>query len=183
VTEGDAMNLNLPVLKTNRLLLRRLNESDALQLFQIRGNEFLNRHIDVQIEKTVEQTVKYIEKINTGISDSKWLLWGVEEMKTHQLIGTVSLWQFEDNFTVCELGYVTHPDFQGLGYTKEALQAVLTYGFNQMKLLQVSAYTEKGNSESNFLLLSLGFEYVKTMEEEGFYKKRTFHMNMYKKNH
>ena len=177
------MELKLQTLETERLLLRKLKETDYLDLFEIRSDESLNRHIDVQIEKTIDQTLKYIDKINVGIVDSKWLLWGVEEKLTHHLIGTVSLWQFKDDYKVCEIGYVTQTKYHGKGYTKEAIEAVLTYGFQKLKLKQINAYTEIQNEPSNLMLQRLGFVYLETIEEEGFHKKRTFHMNVYKKSH
>lgn len=63
---------------------------------------------------------------------------------------------------------------------KEALLAVVEYGFKDMKLKALEAYTEENNIKSIKLLDSCNFIEVNRVDDEGVFNKRVYHMIVYR---
>ena len=70
------------------------------------------------------------------------------------MIGTISLWKFSEDKKTAEVGYDLNPVFHNKGIMTEALNCVLKYGFTQLQLDKIEAYTHKENQASRKLLLS-----------------------------
>ena len=69
------------------------------------------------------------------------------------MIGNICLWNLSEDCKTAELGYDLIPEYQGEGIMDEAVKAVLHFGFNQLKLELVEAFTSKQNESSKKLLL------------------------------
>ena len=86
--------------------------------------------------------------------------------KNHNLIGGVNL------NNICygaaryaSLGYWLDKDYEGQGYMRESIAAIIDYAFNTLELRRLNAACLIDNNRSVRLLQSLGFE------EEGLAKK------------
>jgi ribosomal-protein-alanine N-acetyltransferase len=178
--EGDFMKLLFQNLDTSRLTLRKLMIEDIEDLFIVRSNEEMNLFIDNVTDTSIEQTKKYIETMNFGLADSKWLIWGIVDNESSKLIGTISLWNFHDDPLSCELGYGILPSYQRRGLMSEAIQKIVQYAFNTMPIRYISAFTEEKNIPSIELLKKCGFRYVDTIEEIGYKKPQVFRMHIFR---
>ena len=56
------------------------------------------------------------------------------------------------------MGYDLKPTFQGKGIMSEALNSIVEYGFNELKLERIEAFTNKQNEHSVKLLERNGFK-------------------------
>lgn len=173
--------LPFPNIDTPRLLLRRLRREDARDMFQMRSDPRMHEHTDTSPDHTLEETLLYIDKMNRGVEEGRWVIWAMEHKGTGAVIGTVSIWNFDRGRNSGELGYGIIPAFQGQGLMKEALLAVTDYGFTHMHLQTMEAYTGEQNHSSNRVLEACGFAVVKTIREEGHVQKRVFDMAVYSK--
>lgn len=63
---------------------------------------------------------------------------------------------------------------------KEALLAVVEYGFKDMKLKALEAYTEENNIKSIKLLKGCNFAETKRVDDEGYFNNRIYHMIVYR---
>lgn len=68
------------------------------------------------------------------------------------------MWNLNEEENKAEVGYELLPDFQGKGIAQEALSAVITFGFEVMKLKTIEAYTHKENLKSTKLLEKFNFK-------------------------
>ena len=80
------------------------------------------------------------------------------------------LWNIEKENDLAELGYSLHPDYFGKGIMSEALLKIIAYGFENMKLRRIDAYTHKHNQPSLKLLAKHGF--VRNTAFEAVYKDK-----------
>ncbi|TKI91645.1 GNAT family N-acetyltransferase, partial [Bacillus wiedmannii] len=64
-----------------------------------------------------------------------------------------------------EIGYELDDTYWGQGYATEALQAILTYGFETLQLIRIAAVVYVENKASQKLLSKAGFQ------EEGLLRK------------
>lgn len=169
-----------PDIKTNNLLLRRMEHKDIQDVFQMRRDARMHEFTDTKADKTEEETRVYIDKMNKGVDENKWILWAIEEKLSKKVIGIISIWNINKEQKSAELGYGIIPDYQGKGLMKEALLSVVEYGFKVMNLKALEAYTEENNIKSLKLLESSKFVKVKKVDDQGFNSNRVFHMSVYR---
>ena len=66
-----------PELKTKRLLLRKLDKTDAKEIFFLRSNEDVLRYLGREPTATITEAEEFIGKINKGIEENEAILWGI----------------------------------------------------------------------------------------------------------
>ncbi|HYF83655.1 MAG TPA: GNAT family N-acetyltransferase [Clostridia bacterium] len=169
-----------PDIETKNLLLRRMSYNDINDLFEMRNDPKMNEYIDTIPDATTYETKAYIEKMNKGIDDDKWINWAIEYKQSNKLIGTISIWNINKEQESGELGYGISPAYQGKGLMKEALFSVIEYGFEVMKLRALEAYTEEQNINSINLLKRCNFIEVNRVDDEGYFSNRVYHMVEYR---
>ena len=167
-------------IETKNLILRRMNYNDIHDLFEMRKDSRMIEYTDTKLEKTLEETKVYIDKMNKGIDDNKWIIWAIEHKKSKKVIGSISIWNINEEKESGELGYGIIPDYQGEGLMKESLLSVIQYGFNVMELKSLEAYTEENNSKSIKLLEGCKFIKINRVDDEGYFNKRVFRMIVYR---
>lgn len=147
-----------PILQTNRLILRQLENFDKNELFLLRSDNHLNRYIERPKTISLEDAEAFIFKINIGISYGDWLYWGITLNGSNNLIGTICIWNILPDNESAEIGYELLSEFQGKGYAFEALQKVIDFGFSKLKLKTLRAYTHMDNNKSLKLLEKFNFK-------------------------
>lgn len=146
-----------PVLQTNRLLLRQLQPADAPAIFALRTDDATNRLIGRKKATAIEEAYTFIENRNEDIVANKSMYWAVCLKNEPGLAGTFCLFNFNAEYAAAEVGYEFLPHFRGRGFAKEALESVLQYCFETLKLKRIDAYVNKENEPSLRLLKKLGF--------------------------
>lgn len=169
-----------PNLETNNLLLRRMNYNDLNDLYEMRKDSRMHEFTDTIVDTNCDETKAYIDKMNKGIDENKWIIWAIENKQANRVIGTISIWNINIEQNSGEFGYGLIPDYQGQGLMKEALLSVIDYGFTKMNLEELYAYTEQNNLRSIRILEKCKFVEVNRVDEESRFSKRVFHMVVYK---
>lgn len=142
-----------PVLTTKRLVLRSLEAADAEAIFVHRNDDKVNAYLEDFRHSSLEQTQAFIDRVLKEITEGRTILWVITEKGKNRFIGTVCLWNISKDEFKAETGYTLTPEFHGMGYMNEALEKVLEFGFDKMKLKTIEAYTHKDNLASIKLLL------------------------------
>jgi [ribosomal protein S5]-alanine N-acetyltransferase len=139
-----------PNLITERLTLRQMKAEDKKELYMLRSDEKVLKFINRPKAKTIDEGLQFIHKINNGITKNEWILWGIT--LKNKLIGTICLWNISEDQLLAEIGYELMSNYHGQGYMQEALTAVIKYGFENMKLHSIEAFTSPYNLRSIKLL-------------------------------
>lgn len=156
-----------PVLQTERLLLRAVEFGDCEAVFFLRSNEIVNQFIKRTKTENLEDALAFIEKIKERIANNLILYWAITLQDNATMIGSICLWKFSENGEEAEVGYDLHPDFQKKGIMSEALDCVVNFGFQQLKLIKIKAYTHCANEPSISLLIKNHFQPVIDEIDEG----------------
>jgi ribosomal-protein-alanine N-acetyltransferase len=154
---------SLPELATDRLVLRQIRVDDANALFAFRSDADFTGMFGQEPNLTVEETKAWIERSLAGYWQQDSMTWAI--VKDSAVIGEVCLWNFSSDFTCAEVGYELSPLFWGKGLMKEALAAVLEFGFADLGLHRIEADPLARNERSRHLLAALGFKYEGTLSE------------------
>ena len=157
-----------PSLTTKRLLLRQLKTTDKKAVFKIRSNKVVYKFIAKETFKKIEEAQLFITKIKKGITNKEHVFWAITLKETQELIGTVCLWNFSKNRLIAEVGYELHPDYFKQGIMNEALQSVIKFGFESLKLNTIEAFTHKNNEASKTLLIRNNFKLDTNRIDKGF---------------
>jgi ribosomal-protein-alanine N-acetyltransferase len=142
-----------PILTTERLTLRQLAINDEQEIFTLRSDSEINKYLDRQISNTIDDARNFINKIIKNDS----LYWAITLSDKNGLIGTVCLFGFSDENYKCEIGYELLTNFQGQGIMKEAVEKVIDYAFNTIKVKKIEAFLHKDNQSSIKLLEKCSF--------------------------
>ena len=157
-----------PVLETEKLTLRALELNDAKAIFGLRTNKEVNTFITRTMLNNLSETRAFIDRISKLTSSNKGVFWVIESKNNHQVVGTIGLRNFEDEEDYAEIGYELDPSYQQKGFMSEAFDVVIEYGFKQMELKTIEAFTHKNNTASIALLEKQKFVFEPEIKDEGF---------------
>lgn len=146
----------VPILNTERLILRALTMEDTLGIYTLRTNAIVNKYINRPGINKLQDTAKFINRITDSYEKGNHSFWVICLKDSLQLIGTICLWNFSEDRKTAELGYELHPDFHGKGYMDEALKEVVGYA-KTIAVNTIEAFTHRENESSKRLLDKNGF--------------------------
>jgi [ribosomal protein S5]-alanine N-acetyltransferase len=162
----EAAFANFPSLSTKRLLLRHIVPDDAEALFAILSDDETMEFYGDEPQKSLDQAQELIGQIQARYAKREAIRWGITLPGEDKLIGSCSLFHFDDGFHRAETGYELNRAFWGKGIMTEAVSAILTFGFSELGLHRIEAIIDIANERSKNLLRKLGFTY------EGYLRQR-----------
>ena len=146
-----------PNIETPRLLLRRVDKTDASQIMKLRGNPETMRYIPRPLVKTIEEALDHVAMIDAKIEANEGINWGITLKDDPKLIGIIGHYRIQPQNYRAEIGYMLLPEFHGKGIATEAIQATVAFGFEVMHLHSIEAVIDPGNSASEIVLQKNGF--------------------------
>lgn len=154
-----------PVLETERLMLRKVEKSDAEYIFKLRSDETYSKWTGVKRYEDLIEAEKYLEKIGRMIDRNEVASWSILLKDTTHYVGGIALWNISDNKTQAEIGYDLLPEFRGKGYIQEAIRAVINFAFEELNMEKIVANEVRmENIKSVKVLEGIGFQLEKTLE-------------------
>ena len=168
------------MLKTERLILRRWEESDAESLYEYAKDPDVGPIAGWPAHQSIEESRDVIRNVFQGKeayavclkTDSKAI--GAIELK---LNGHTDLTECDDE---CELGYWLGKPFWGQNIMPEAAGELLRHAFEEIGMQRVWAGYYEGNSKSRRVQEKCGFRYQWTTEGVDvplLHEKRTGHVS------
>jgi ribosomal-protein-alanine N-acetyltransferase len=156
------MNL---ILETDRLILRPLDLSDAAAMFAMDNNPKVHKYLWQNPTQTIEETIKTIEYVCSQYERNNIGRFATILKETGEFIGWTGIKYIDDhiengNFNFYDYGYRIDEKFWRKGYATEASIAWLDYGFNEMNIDVMNAYTHSQNGASNHILQKVGMKFV-----------------------
>ena len=146
-------------LETNRLVIRRFREADALQFAAYRNDPEIARYQDWDrpyADSEAREFVASIRDLAPGKPDT-WFQFAVSTSESGVLIGDVALRAMPDDHRQAELGFSFAAAYQHHGYAAEAVRAVIDYAFTVLCMNRVFAITDSRNVRAQRLLERLAF--------------------------
>ena len=160
----------IPILETDRLILRQLTAADSQELLDLYSDEGVTHFLGIDTMKTVEEAARLVEMLDQQHEQGAGLRWGAFEKEEGRLIGTCGYHDWDQRRMRAELGYDLDKRRWGQGYMREALLLVLGYGFKELKLHRIEAFVDPEDRRSQNLLSSLGFQLEGVLRDHDFIK-------------
>lgn len=161
-----------PNLETERLLLRRVNENDANEIFALRSNPETMKYIPRPLVKSIDDALEHIAMIDAKIESNEGINWAITYKDNPKLIGIIGHYRIKPENYRAEIGYMLLPEYHGQGIVSEAVKEAINYGFNEMKLHSIEAIIAPENFGSERVLQKCGFVKEAHLKENEFYEGR-----------
>lgn len=144
-------------LTTDRLTLRRFQETDAADCFGFLGDKQCCYN-DGGYEPFDEMNEEYYALMDRFANQPMRKM--IVLQSTGRVIGTINLLEVNDRAVeTYEVGYVIGPLYQRKGYAFEAVSALCSCLLNELRLDMIIAGAIENNLPSHRLLCKLGFQY------------------------
>ncbi len=165
---------DFPALQTARLILREIVESDGENILQIHGDAEHMRWFGSDPITDLDGAKKLVATFASWrqepVSGARW---AIALRDQPGLIGTCGLFRWNRNWRSCTIGYEIAPAHQGCGFMREALNAIITWGFRDVQQLnRIEAQVHPDNLASLALLEALGFLREGRQQEAGYWAGR-----------
>ena len=175
-------------LETDRLLLRRLLPQDAPQMYENWANDpAVTRFLRWEPHKSPAETRELLSAWAELYPNPDYYQWAMVEKATGQVFGSISVYNallgepqqkakwpgLDLSGGIWEPGYCIGQKWWGKGFTTEALQAVLQFGFDTLNLNRIEAQHESDNPASGRVMEKAG------MIHEGRLRQRVYNKGRY----
>lgn len=144
-------------LETDRLVLRRLVESDYPEIMELLGNAATMKYIPRPLVTTKEEALQHFKMIDDKIENNEGINWAITLKGNPKMIGIIGHYRIQPEHYRCEIGYMILPQFNGKGITTEAVKVVLEFGFDALQMHSIEAVISPENKASERVLQKSGF--------------------------
>lgn len=158
------MKDKFPILETQRLVLRQINDNDLENIYKGLSHPDVIKYYGISftsLEATKEQMEWFanLEKTGTGI----W--WAICLRDDEKFLGAIGFNDLVRQHNKAEIGFWLLPDFWGKGIILETMPLVCDYAFNKLALHRIEANVDTRNTRCKNLLTKYHFSHEGTMYE------------------
>jgi RimJ/RimL family protein N-acetyltransferase len=144
----------IPILETERLVLRALKPDDFETYARFMADEDVTRHL------TGKPMGRADAWRNMAMVVGHWALrgygrWAVERKSDRVFVGHVGLWNPE-GWPGLEVGWTLAKEFWGQGYASESARAAMRYGFLTQDVDRLISVIDVANEASQRVAQSIG---------------------------
>lgn len=156
------MNL---ILESQRLIYRPFELSDAQALFEMDSNPNVHKYLWQKPTLDIDESIQIIEMLQKQYKENGIGRFATILKETGEFIGWTGIKFVNDhiengNTNFYDYGYRLNEKFWNKGYASEATKIWLDYGFNEMNINEMNAYTHAENGASNHILSKSGFQFI-----------------------
>lgn len=147
-----------PTLNTPRLLLRALRMDDLNDLYEYASDVGIDRYTPWKRYESLHEAradlAHYVQQYDGG----NMPVWGVEHRADQKLIGICDF-NWHPKHRRAEIGYTIARGYWGQGLAVEAVQAMISFGFEKMDLVRIEAVCMLDNWASERVMQKVGMQH------------------------
>lgn len=159
---------DLPILETERTILRKITREDENDMFEYCSDEEVAKYTTWYEHKEIEDTRVFIHMVLDQYHHQQVAPWGIEDKLSGKLIGTCGFVYWNTNHSRAELGYALSRTYWGKGYMSEVVKKMIEFGFTKMELVRIEARCHLENIGSWRVMEKAGMQF------EGILRKHLF---------
>jgi ribosomal-protein-alanine N-acetyltransferase len=168
-----------PHLESERLLFRKFEIEDAVEIQAIRSDEMVMKFMDSNRHDTVQYSEKFVARNMEAYQNKEGLFWAIIDKASGEFAGDFSFWRLDRANCRGEIGYSLKPQFWGKGYMPEAMRVLLKFGFKGLNLHSIEANINPQNENSKSVLEKIGFQKEAYFRENYYYKEKFLDSEIY----
>jgi ribosomal-protein-alanine N-acetyltransferase len=166
----------VPLLESERLILRKILISDVDDVYEIYNKKevylYVNSDIDISSDRFNIKKEQVSEFVQSWDNDNDLICWGIELKTEKKIIGRVYLYDLIGNEEAgyrVDIGYSLSPNYWGKNYMTEAVNQVVNYGFDHLRIVRFQAEIIPENTASIRVCEKAGFRNEGTLQNYSFY--------------
>lgn len=151
-------------LETERLILRKIVNEDARDLYENIYNNFeWYKFCCPMTFKDLHEFALLVNAYDYFDMENGNFRWGLVEKYSGNMIGETMIYSRDIDSSQCKLGCILSYNHQKKGYAKEAMSQVINFAFNEANVHKIQSEIVSENSPSIRLAKKLGMKYEYTM--------------------
>lgn len=154
------MARNVDIVKTHRLYLRGIDESDTEVIVKWRSDPEVYRYFKSPHKITKEEHLSWLR--TRYVNNADRFDWMCIENDSGDRIGVFGLAREEGS---AEVNYILAPEAQHKGYATEAIKGLMDYAQAKWSVEKITAEVHRDNTASIALIKRLGFSISSTNED------------------
>ncbi len=170
---------DLPTLKTERLLLRKITLKDAKDMFEYTSDPEVAKYTLWYAHQSISESKYFIKSVIEQYHNHQGADWGIVHQADQKFIGTCGFTEWVNLDDRGEIGYNLSRKYWGKGYMLEAVRAILSFGFSQMHLNRIQARCKIANVASARVMEKVGMKYEGTLRQYIFAKGAYHDLKLY----
>lgn len=160
----DAISTPLPILETERLVVRQLTIADVDDATRIFGDPVVGEYTTWWTDVERHGTEGLLAMMEDLMASGTGAFWAIVPRKTSGMIGFCGLIVVPDDDRA-EIGYALAQHAWGHHYASEAVRSVMEVVFGPLRCNRLEAYCSTDNLASLRLLDNLGFQHEGTLRQ------------------
>ena len=129
------------ILHTKRLILRPITKEDLTFVHQLHSLDEVDQFNTLGIPESIEDTRLHVnqlvEKNNSENPQSYTFV--METIEDKHFVGLIAINLGKAKYKNAEVWFKLHPNFWSKGFATEALNRIITFGFNELNLHRIEA--------------------------------------------
>ncbi len=174
------MKYNFPILESERVILRRFEDSDLENVFKGLSHPEIIKHYGISFE-TLEATKMQMKWFEDLEKNEKGLWWAVCDQVDGTFLGGGGLNDLSKKHRKAEIGFWLLKEHWGKGYMTETMPLIVNYAFNSMGLHRIEGFVETENTNCKNALAKLNFNHEGTMQDCEFKYGKFVSVDIYSK--
>src|SRR3989344_1847854 len=141
------MNLKVPTIETERLILDSFNIHDLNDIYKYCSNPNVANFTTWLPHKSLEDSKAYLKFIESSHSNEEgkvYIIWAIRKKSDNKVIGSFDFHQIEKN--IARVDYALSENEWGQGIMTECAKAVLSWAVH--KFPEIAVFTSGGLSEN-----------------------------------
>lgn len=155
-------------METERLVLREHISEDANAILEIFGDIEVMRFFGMKPIQSLNAARKMIDYFKKSSEENGLNRWAVVLKDLDAVVGSIFYTNIEKPYFRAEIGYLLSRKHWGKGIMTEALERIISFGFEQMNLNKIQALITIDNQRSFALIERLGFCREGVLREHNF---------------
>lgn len=161
----------IPVLETERLIIREIQLEDVDDLFDIFSDIHVTNPTTWEVHDTKEDTLQqFIHVVTKRHKEGMSVDWAIVLKETNKVIGNCAFIDWSDRHSRAEIGYVINKAYWGKGFATEIVQELVRFGFDVIGLNRIEGGCDLDNYGSEKVMLKIGMQHEGTLRKNEFIK-------------
>ncbi|MCC3411046.1 MULTISPECIES: GNAT family protein [unclassified Microcoleus] len=170
---------NLPIIETERLLLRKITLNDASDMFEYASNPEVSEYTMWSTHTSIEDTKYFLKSLTKMYKRKELVDWGIVHKAEKKFIGTCGYVEWSMTHSRAEIGYALSARYWREGYMSEAVNAIIEFGFREMLLNRIVGRCEVNNIASARVMEKVGMQLEGILRQQLFVKGRYWDLKIY----
>ena len=169
-----------PRIELKRIRLREFRDSDAAGYCKYVNHPEVKKFVPVDcVPASAEAALDDVKYYRSNFEKYMGISWAIAHKKTDEIIGSIGLTMMKFIQRKANVSYDLDFEYWGKGIAKEALQGVLDFADNDLKLDRVQANIAVNNERSREFCKPFGFTYEGTMRKFEILEDQVVDMDIY----